>query len=65
MDFHSHPLHSRVDLLELAEIVANWGQTEVISGDFNDDGIIDIEDLRVVAEGWLACGRLPVETCLR
>jgi hypothetical protein len=56
-------LDCRVDLLELAELFREWGQTEDLIADLNDDGVVDIEDLLELAEGWLACGRMPVETC--
>ncbi len=52
-----------MDLLELAELFREWGQTEDLIADLNDDGVVDIEDLLELAEGWLACGRMPVETC--
>lgn len=56
-------LDCRVDLLELAEVLGEWGQTEDLIADLNDDGVVDIDDLLELAEGWLDCGRMPVEAC--
>jgi hypothetical protein len=37
--------------------------TEEIPGDANDDCQVDLEDLALVASGWLTCNREPQESC--
>lgn len=56
-------LDGRVDFLELEEVMYNWGVEGESIADLNDDGIVDLQDLLRLAEGWLDCGRIPIETC--
>ena len=56
-------LDCRVDLLELAALAQAWESAAAAATDFNDDGQVSIEDLLVIAEDWLACGRSPAQTC--
>jgi len=39
--------------------------TKEIPGDANGDCQVDLEDLALVASGWLTCNREPQESCFQ
>jgi hypothetical protein len=49
-----------VDVVDLVEVILNWGAVGFVSADINGDGIVDVEDLVQVILAWGAC---PQGTC--
>ncbi len=44
-----------VDVLDLLEVLASWGDTGDIPQDVNDDGVVDVLDLLEVLANWGPC----------
>jgi hypothetical protein len=44
-----------VDVLDLLEVIANWGACPGCASDVNGDGIVDVLDLLAVIAAWGPC----------
>jgi hypothetical protein len=47
--------NGEVNVLDLLEIIAAWGNTEDTPEDLNDDGIVNVLDMLILIGAWGSC----------